>query len=69
MGSHDTVRARHAAREERCHIGVRGAIRKHAPYEAIAERRRVRTKALCPAEPVPLEAIFAAADNIARLKK
>ena len=29
------------AREERCDVRVRGAIRKHAPDETIAERRRV----------------------------
>jgi hypothetical protein len=57
MGGHDTVGARPVAREERCDIGVRGAVRNHAPDEAIAERRRVGGKAFCPAEPVCREAI------------
>ena len=51
MGAH------HVAREEWCDIGVRSAIGKHAPYEAIAKGGRVGRKAFCPAETVSLEAI------------
>jgi hypothetical protein len=39
VSGHDTMRGRNTAFEKRREIGVRRAVRKHPPNEAIAKRR------------------------------
>ena len=57
MLSDDAVRAAYVLGEKRRDVCVRSAVGQLARDEAVSERRRVRRKALCPAEFVSFESI------------